>query len=220
MSGLWPWLALAGLGAYHGVNPAMGWLFAVARGMQQRSRGAVLRSLPPIALGHLASIALVVLLIAFAERLINPTALRVSGALALIGFGLFKLLKPRSHPKWVGFRVNSRDLALWLFLMSTAHGAGLMLFPVMIEMSDGHEGMRHTLAGHQIPATGLSFSLVGLDIAAVLVHMLAMLLVMALVAVVFYEKVGLTVLRRAWLNLDLLWAGAVIAAGAVTLASA
>jgi hypothetical protein len=43
--------------------------------------------------------------------------------------------------------------------------------------------------------------------------------VMALVALTVYEKLGLAVLRRAWFNLDLLWAVALIGAGALTLLS-
>jgi hypothetical protein len=56
LNDVWPWLALFGLGAYHGINPAMGWLFAVALGLQDKSRWAVLAAIPPIALGHALSI--------------------------------------------------------------------------------------------------------------------------------------------------------------------
>ena len=55
MSGWRPWEVLGVLvllGAYHGVNPGMGWLFALSLGLQQRSRKAVLWALVPIALGH------------------------------------------------------------------------------------------------------------------------------------------------------------------------
>ena len=127
----WPWLALVGLGAFHGINPAMGWLFAVALGFQEGNRGAVLRALPPIALGHEAAIAVVVLLVSGAQMVTASDLLRPIGALALIAFGVFKFVR-RRHPRWVGMRVSSRDLVVWSFLMSSAHGAGLMLFPVLI----------------------------------------------------------------------------------------
>jgi hypothetical protein len=202
----WPWLGtLAVLGAYHGINPAMGWLFAVALGLQERRRSAVLRALPLIALGHEASVGVVVLLVSGLQFIAAPDVLRVAGAGALIAFGAFKFLKPRSHPRWVGLRVSARELALWSFLMSTAHGAGLMLFPVLIG------DPTHAQA---VPSG--TDSLVA-DAVAVAVHSITMLVAMGAVAILVYEKLGLGVLRRAWLNLDRVWATAVVAAGAVTL---
>ena len=207
---LWPWLALVGLGAYHGLNPAMGWLFAVALGLQERSRRAVLQALIPIALGHEASIALVVVLVGAAELVTAPRVLRVVGAVALVLFGLYKFLRPRSHPRWVGMRVTPRELVLWSFLMSSAHGAGLMLFPVLLGLP-AHDH------AHQVPALAPGGVGVAQDAAAVLLHTLAMLLAMGAVAVLVYEKLGVGVLRRAWVNLDLVWAVAVVAAGVTTL---
>ena len=207
--GLWPWLALAGLGAYHGLNPAMGWLFAVALGLQERSSRAVLRALLPIALGHEASIALVVLLVGGLELVAAPQVLRAAGAVVLVLFGLYKFLRPRSHPRWVGMRVTRRELTLWSFLMSSAHGAGLMLFPVLLGLPV-HEH------AEEFPALALG-GVAAQDAAAVLLHTLAMLLVMGAVALLVYEKVGLGVLRRAWVNLDALWAGAIATAGVATL---
>jgi hypothetical protein len=206
---LWPWLAtLAVLGIYHGINPAMGWLFAVSLGLQERRRSAVLRALPLIALGHEAAVGLVVLLVSGLQFVAAPDMLRVIGAAALIAFGAFKFLRPRSHPRWVGMRVSARELAVWSFLMSTAHGAGLMLFPILIGAPGGHD--------HAPEISGTS---VLTDVAAVAVHSTAMLVVMGLVAILVYEKLGLDVLRRAWLNLDRLWAVAVISAGGVALFS-
>jgi hypothetical protein len=209
MSGeqLWPWVALALLGAYHGVNPAMGWLFAVALGLQEGRRTAVLRALPPIALGHEASIALVVALVGGLQAVVDAGWLRLAAAAALVAFGLFKLARPRAHPRWVGLRVSGRDLVVWSFLMSSAHGAGLMLLPLLLGLpTGGHD--------HDLPALG-SGALLGA--AAALAHTLAMLAAMGAIALVVYEKVGLGVLRRAWINLDGLWAGAVVTAGLATL---
>src|SRR5919202_4891307 len=100
MHGVWPWALMALLGAYHGLNPAMGWLFAVALGLQERNRRAVLRALAPIALGHEASVALVVLLVGGLELLAAPGVARAAGAGALVLSGLYKFLRPRSHPRW------------------------------------------------------------------------------------------------------------------------
>ncbi|MFL5380547.1 MAG: hypothetical protein ACJ787_21730 [Myxococcales bacterium] len=209
MSDAWPWVALVLLGAYHGINPGMGWLFAVAIGLQERSRRSVLRSLLPIALGHALSIAVVVAIVGSVQTIAPPRALRTGGALALIAFGLFKFAKPHLHPRWVGMRVRARELAVWSFLMATAHGAGLMLFPVLLAFpADAHAHHTHAAAGDGSIAR---------DGAAVLVHTMAMLLAMGLVALIVYEKLGLAILRRAWMNLDLVWAIAIVAAGLFTL---
>jgi hypothetical protein len=198
----WPWLALAGLGIFHGLNPAMGWLFAVALGFQEGNRAAVLRALPPIALGHEASIALVVILVSGTQLVTASELIRPVGAVALIAFGVYKLVR-RRHPRWVGMRVSGRDLVVWSFLMSSAHGAGLMLFPVLLGLP---------APVHVEPVT------VGVqDTAAVLLHTGAMLFAMAIVAIVVYDRIGVLILRRAWVNLDLVWAVAVIAAGLATL---
>jgi hypothetical protein len=205
------WLTLAGLGVYHGVNPAMGWLFAVSRGMQERSRRAVLRSLVPIAIGHEASIALVAALVLGLSTTTDPQALRIGAAAALVAFGVFRFIKPRAHFRWTSMRVSDRELGVWSFLMSTAHGAGLMVAPVILGLqasSHSHDDMA-MLSGGPI------------DIAAVgiAVHVLAMLVVMGAIAFFVYERVGLQILRRAWLNTDQVWAGAFVLAGLVTLTS-
>jgi hypothetical protein len=126
------WLTLAGLGAYHGVNPAMGWLFAVSRGMTGGGRRAVLRSLGPIALGHELSIALVAALVLGLSAAVDTRALHVGCAAVLLAFGIFRFVKPRAHPRWTTMRVNDRELTLWSFLMSSAHGAGLMVAPILV----------------------------------------------------------------------------------------
>ncbi len=124
MNDAWPWLVLFGLGAFHGLNPAMGWLFAVCLGLQERRRAAVLSALPPIALGHALSAGLVVAAVGLLRQRIPPEMLEYSAAAVLLGYGVYKLLRSR-HPRWVGMRVGFGDLTLWSFLMASAHGAGL-----------------------------------------------------------------------------------------------
>jgi hypothetical protein len=212
----WPWLALAALGAYHGLNPAMGWLFAVALGLQERRRGAVLQALSPIALGHAVAISLAVLVVGVAQIMVPLDVLRYVCAGVLILFGLYKLAR-RKHPRWVGMRVGFRDLTAWSFLMATAHGAGLMLVPVLLGLSpNGHAHAGHNHGAHAAHASHLSGPALA-DLAAVGLHTLAMFAVMGVVAVLVYERLGVMVLKRAWFNLDLVWAGALIAAGVVTL---
>src|SRR5499426_2161189 len=141
MTGVWPWLILFGLGAYHGINPAMGWLFAVALGMQNRSRRAVLAAIPPIALGHALSIGVVVSLLWLAQRNLPMQAIRYGAAAIIFGFGCYRLIRSRC-PTWVGMRVGFRDLTMWSFMMASAHGAGLMPAPIILARSEsGHGGL-------------------------------------------------------------------------------
>lgn len=216
MTEAWAWLALAGLGVFHGLNPAMGWLFAVARGLHERRLRAVLRSVPPIAAGHLLSLAAVATVAGLTALAVHADVLRRFTAPALIGFGVFKLLRPKSHPRWVGFRISAAGLLLWSLLMSTAHGAGLMLLPILL--GPAHHGTAQmTAMGHPM-VMGMSTpgpqvgSVVGMGL-ALLVHTGAMLLAMSMVSVVFYAKVGLQILRSAWVNVEWVWAAVLILSG-------
>jgi hypothetical protein len=203
------WWGMLGLGAYHGINPGMGWLFAVALGMQEKRRSAVIGALFPMALGHAISIGIVVLVIALAQQQLPKDVLRIACAVVLFGFGVYKFFSAR-HPKWVGMRVNFKDLTIWSFLMASAHGAGLMLAPLLLRMpaaeASGH--MHHASAGMSDNAVML--------LSAVGVHTLSFFLVTGIVAVIVYEVVGLALLRKAWFNLDLLWSIALMIAGIVT----
>lgn len=204
------WWGMLGLGAFHGINPGMGWLFAVALGMQEKRRSAVIGALFPMALGHAISIAVVVFVIALAQQQLPDRVLRIACATVLFGFGVYKFFSAR-HPKWVGMRVNFKDLTIWSFLMASAHGAGLMLAPLLLRMpaaeASGH--MHHASMGMTDNAVML--------MSAVGVHTLSFFLVMGIVAVIVYEVVGLALLRKAWFNLDLLWSIALMIAGIVTL---
>ena len=203
------WLALVFCGAYHGINPGMGWLFAVALGMQQRSARGVWRALPPIALGHAGAVA-VVLLIAAAARLVVPLAtLNVLVAAVLMSLGVYRLWRHR-HPRVGGMQVGFRDLTLWSFLMASAHGAGVMVLPFVIPAATvattDHNHAHH--AGAEAA---------NLAVAVVALHTAAYFTVMALAAWIVYRKLGLSLLRKAWFNMDWLWAGALVLTGMVVL---
>jgi len=218
MTHLWPWLVLLGLGALHGINPGMGWLFALCLGLQERRRAAVLAALPSIALGHALSVGLVVLLVALLSAEMRPEFLKYASAAVLIGYGGYRAARSR-HPRWVGMRVGFRDLTLWSFLMASAHGAGLMLVPVFLAAASSDA---HAMAAHPHHATGHEGHLPvmggpGVLTAAVLVHTSGHLLVAGLVTLLFYEKFGLTILTRAWFNIDFAWALALVATGVIVI---
>ncbi len=204
-------VALAALGAFHGLNPAMGWLFAVARGMQERSRWALLRSLPPIAAGHLASVAIVAAVVSATRSVVAGNVVGIAGGVLLVGYGLWRLLSER-HFRWAGMRLSLPQLAGWSFLMSSAHGAGLMLLPVLATGPLPAGVHAHTATLPAAPNAALG------GLAAAGVHTLAMLAVMLICAVIVYEFVGVAILRRAWFNLDRLWAAVMVATGALTIA--
>src|SRR5207248_5069634 len=128
------WLTLL-LGAYHGLNPGMGWLFAVALGMQEQKGSTVIRSLIPIALGHALAIGGAVLLAAFLGMTLPLVVIRSFVAAVLIGLGIYCLLR-HQHPRWVRMQVRFRDLTLWSFLMARAHAAGLMVVPVLLRSEE------------------------------------------------------------------------------------
>ena len=196
----------------------MGWLFAVALGLQERRLGAVLRAFPPIALGHVLAVSAAVLVVGVAQIVVPLDALRYACAGVLILFGLYKLVR-RKHPRWVGMRVGFRDLTAWSFLMVSAHGAGLMLVPVLLKLSSPAESMQEMdgHADHAAHAAGPAGAAILADLAAVGLHTLAMFVVMGLVAIVVYEKFDVMILKSAWFNVDLLWAVALVAAGVITL---
>ena len=204
------WLMLL-LGAYHGLNPGMGWLFAVALGMQEQKGSAVAKALVPIALGHALAIGSVVLAAAFLGMTLPLAAIRYSVAAILISLGIFCLAR-HWHPRWVRMQVGFRDLTVWSFLMASAHGAGLMVVPVLLGSSTVEAQSQMTGHNH-LPSSASPMA----GLLATGVHTFAYLLVTGVVAWLVYRKLGLALLRKTWFNFDLLWAGALVATGFVTL---
>jgi len=194
---------LAGLGAFHGLNPAMGWLFAVALGLHRNSRATVLSALPPIALGHALSIAIVAGAVVVAGAMVSQRLVLAGAGLLLIGWAIYHQVYGHRHRVRVGMRTGQIGLVLWSFLMATAHGAGLMLLPALFQLC---------LSSPSAPEITASGSL-AMTLAAVSVHTAAMLAVTGVVAIVVYEWVGLAILRTAWLNLDLIWTAALATTG-------
>jgi hypothetical protein len=205
-----PWIALLALGAAHGVNPAMGWLFAVGRGLQERDRRALWRALGPLALGHALAIGAALLLATTLGQVLPMRWLRWTVAVALLAVGLDSLVRHR-HVRLGGMRATARELTTWSFLMASAHGAGLMVLPFVL----GAAALPPAALQHHHAAPLLTTGFGGVDaigVAAPLVHTLGYLAVTGVLAIIVYEKVGLRILRRAWVNLRVVWAAALIGA--------
>jgi len=196
----WPWLVLAGLGMFHGLNPAMGWLFAAGLGMHRRSRRVVLVSVMPIALGHALSIAIVAATVIALGVAVDPRAVRIAAGAVLIAWAVYHWTYGHRHRVRVGMTTGLIGLAVWSFLMATAHGAGLMLIPALMP-----------LCGGGLPTLGAGS--LWISLAAVGVHTLATLLVTGAIALAVHDWLGLAFLRRGWINFDMLWAGMLTATG-------
>lgn len=199
-AGLWPWLALAGLGAFHGLNPAMGWLFAVALGVHRGGRRTVLMALLPIALGHMAAVLAVVLAVQALGVLVESGVVRRASGILLLAWAAWHALYGHRQRVRFGMTTGMAGLAAWSFLMATAHGAGLMLVPLLAPIG-------------AICGPGMVAGPLGRALAAVAVHSLAMLATTAVVAVLVHDWVGVGILRRGWINLDLVWTAALVAVG-------
>lgn len=196
------------LGAFHGINPGMGWLFAVALGLQEGRRAAVWRAMLPLGAGHALAVAAAVGLAILAGTVIPVLTLRWPVAAILVALGISRLIRHR-HPRGVGMRVGTWGLLTWSFLMASVHGAGLMVVPVFLGMgAAASQPGCHAMMTTPSPASAA---------AATLLHAASYLAVTAVVALLVFEKLGLRILRTAWFNLDLIWAMALIATGLITL---
>jgi hypothetical protein len=205
------WPALLALGAGHGINPAMGWLFAVALGFQRQSRAAVWTALGPLALGHGLAMAVTIGAAAMIGLVLPPAVLKWAIAGLLVGLGVYRLVRSR-HIAYGGMRVNAAELTTWSFLMATAHGAGLMVLPLVLGDVTTASHAQHVttaMAGFGI--------LESQGVIAAIVHTTGYLLVTGAIAVIVYERVGVRFLRTAWVNLDLIWAVALVVTGMGTI---
>lgn len=202
-----PSFLLFGLGTFHGLNPGMGWLFAVALGMQEGRRAGVWRALGPLALGHALAIAAAVGAALLVGVVLPADTVRGVAGLSLVGFGVSRLLRQR-HPRWGGMRVSAAGLTFWSFLMASAHGAGLMVVPIVL----GSPGVHADTFAHHVHAASLPMN----GALATLIHGLGYLAATAGLAVLVYEQAGLGALKRCWINIDVAWAAALVMTGALT----
>ena len=225
---LLPWLMLIVLGAFHGLNPAMGWLFAVSLGFQERRTGAVVKALGPIAAGHFLAIAAVALPIALLQVVVPSRLVMFLGGAAMLGYAAYKVATRFRHPRWVGMRVTSLELVSWSALMAAAHGAGLMLIPALAGFSHDRQAaaMDASMSGDHAHHLGMATAQGGGEprcwsrSGRCSCTRSRCSSTMGVVAVLIYRWIGVGILRRAWINLDVIWTGALAAAGAITLVAA
>jgi hypothetical protein len=196
-------IAIAALGVWHGINPGMGWLFAVALGLQEGRARAVWRALPPLALGHAIAVGAALAVAMTLEAVIDPTIVQFGVAASLFAFGVSRFARSR-HPRYGGMIVGAADLTVWSALMASAHGAGLMLVPFATGVPMHHAHPMHGMTMSLAPGT------LSPAIEAASLHTIAYLATTAIVALVVYARVGLRILRTHWINLDLIWSGALI----------
>jgi hypothetical protein len=191
------------LGSFHGLNPAMGWLFSVALGLNRQSLKAVVISWAPIALGHAASVVVVLLAaLAFGFFLDRELVHRAAGVI-LLGWALWHGFRGHRQRVRIGMQAGIAGLGLWSFLIATAHGAGLMVLPALVPLC---------LSGSSSAISELNGTL-PIAVTALAIHTAAMLVTMATISFIVYEWVGLAFLRSGWINLDLIWIVALVACG-------
>jgi hypothetical protein len=202
LSNGWPWLTLAGLGLFHGINPAMGWLFAVALGLHRRSERIMLLALLPIALGHALAICTAVAAAILLGHLVDLSILSIGAGVLLILWAFWLLAYGHRHTLRIGMTTGLLGLGVWSFVMALAHGAGLMILPALLPLQAIHTHMHGAAEGSLSLAT-----------AAVAVHTAAMLISTGLIAFIVYRWVGLGILKSAWINFDYLWMGVLALGG-------
>ncbi|WP_427912256.1 hypothetical protein ACPWT1_16640 [Ramlibacter sp. MMS24-I3-19] len=214
------WLSIVAIGAWHGLNPAMGWPLAVANGLTERRGRAVFATLLPLGAGHLAAMA--VALVPFSWLLGYLSwrhAIQLAAGALVVLYGVYKLVQPR-HPRALA-RIRPTQLAWWSFLAASAHGAGLMLVPFMLGLCAQEPHAPGGLAAaHATVMDQLARSSVGIALAVAALHTLATLLAAAIAAWAVYRYLGLSYVSRAWFNLDRVWAGSLVVAGAAGIVGA
>jgi hypothetical protein len=185
----------------------MGWLFAVALGLHRHSRSVVLSALLPIAIGHALAILAVALAVVLLGIVVDQRTIRLAAGALLIGWAAYHTLYGSRHRVRFGMQVGMLGLGAWSFLMANAHGAGLMLVPVLIPLCLAAAPAQELTAAGSLPVA----------LAAVGAHTLAMLATTGVIALAIYDWFGLAFLRTGWINLDLLWTMALVATGVILL---
>ena len=213
------WAGVVAIGIYHGLNPAMGWPLAVANGLGEKRDAAVFATWVPLGAGHLLAMALVLVPFALLTWMLQwSREIRVGAGVLVLLFGVSRLLLRGQHPRWLA-RIRPTQLALWSFLMATAHGAALMLLPILMGLCETPAAAAPGAFDHAAVMKLMRAS-VGTALMVSLVHTAAMIGSGLGAAWIVYRYLGLRALRAAWLDLDMVWALGLIAAGIAAVATA
>jgi hypothetical protein len=208
------WWAVIGLGAFHGLNPGMGWPLSVSAALMTHRTSALFSALGLLAIGHFLAMTIVLLPFSAMTALVHwQRELQIGAGALVLSAGLFLMLY-RRHPRFLA-RVSPQRLALWSFLAALAHGAGFMLLPIYLGLCGldafgaGGQAATELMASNALAALGVAF-----------VHTGAMVFAGGVVAAAIYKLMGLKFLTRGWFNLDLLWAMSLVLVGLLGLLTA
>ncbi len=191
----------------------MGWPLAVSAGLMEPRSGRLTQAILALSAGHFLAMAAILLPFAAMTALVAwRRELQIGAALLVIGLGIWLLLN-RRHPRFLA-RVRPSRLALWSFLVATAHGAGLMLVPIYLGLC----AVDQLDPAHQA-ASALMIGNFGRAMLVAVLHTAAMMLSGGAIAVAVHRWLGLKFLSKSWFNLDVVWASSLILVGVVSLAT-
>jgi hypothetical protein len=190
----------------------MGWPLAVSAGLMERSPRALFAALPPLTLGHMLAMLLVLLPFSLLIALVQwQQEIQIGASLFVIAFGIFRLVN-RRHPRVLA-RIKPTQLALWSFAVAIAHGAGLMLVPIYLGLCRAAD-----LIAEHAGTSALIKGDIGMGILISAVHTLAMTSAGGFLAWLVYRYLGLKFVSRSWFNLDTTWAVSLVLVGGISLA--
>ena len=207
------WWAVILSGAYHGLNPGMGWPLAVSAALMERKAVAMPKALLLLTTGHLLAMIAILLPFSLMIWLVEREyEIRLIASFIVIGMGIYLLINSK-HPRYLA-RIHPAKLGLWSFLSAIAHGAALMLVPIYLGICQIAEDNGSTENSGHLAAQNLMSNDLFTALGVSLVHTVSMGIAGALLAILVYFWLGLKFISQAWFNLDKIWACSLILVGA------
>ena len=207
------WWAVILSGAYHGLNPGMGWPLAVSAALMERKAVAMPKALLLLTTGHLLAMIAILLPFSLMIWLVEREyEIRLIASFIVIGMGIYLLINSK-HPRYLA-RIHPAKLGLWSFLSAIAHGAALMLVPIYLGICQIAEDNGNTENAGHLAAQNLMSNDLFTALGVSLVHTVSMGIAGALLAILVYFWLGLKFISQAWFNLDKIWACSLILVGA------
>ena len=207
------WWAVILSGAYHGLNPGMGWPLAVSAALMERKAAAMPKALLLLTTGHLLAMIAILLPFSLMIWLVEREyEIRLIASFIVIGMGIYLLINSK-HPRYLA-RIHPAKLGLWSFLSAIAHGAALMLVPIYLGICQIAEDNGSTENAGHLAAQNLMSNDLFTALGVSLVHTVSMGIAGALLAILVYFWLGLKFISQAWFNMDKIWACSLILVGA------